>query len=69
VLFDDGSSSLARPAEAAETARGAAPLPDLGVLFSNLGLREVPATERRPIAPPDVEPADDDVVEILDEDD
>jgi len=79
VLFDDGSSSLARQAEEAaqaervaqdEAMRDAPSLPDLGVLFSDLGLREVPAAERGPVAPPEVEAADDDdVVDILDEDD
>jgi len=84
VLFDDGSSSLARQAEEAaqaekaaqaervaqaEAMRDAPSLPDLSVLFSDLGLREVPATERGPVAPPEVEAADDDVVDILDADD
>jgi tetratricopeptide (TPR) repeat protein len=72
VVFDDGSASLAQAAaEAAERAKAAAaaPLPDLSVLFSDLGLREVPVAERRPVAPPEVEAADDDVVDILDEDD
>jgi hypothetical protein len=53
-----------------EAMRDAPSLPDLGVLFSDLGLREVPAAERGPVAPPEVEAADDDdVVDILDEDD
>ncbi|MDT3445759.1 hypothetical protein [Pseudofrankia sp. BMG5.37] len=59
VLFDDGSSSLAllgtgEPAAAeAEPARREAArpggLPDLSVLFSGLGLREIPAAERLPL--------------------
>jgi tetratricopeptide (TPR) repeat protein len=73
VVFDDGGAMLAQAAaEAAERAQAnVAPpaLPDLSVLFSDLGLREVPAGQRRPVAPPEVETADDDVVDILDEDD
>lgn len=73
VVFDDGGALLAQAAaEAAERAKASAAqpaMPDLSVLFSDLGLREVPAGQRRPVAPPEVEAADDDVVNILDEDD
>ena len=61
VLFDDGSSSLARfgtaGAPAADETDPARPqasraggLPDLSVLFSDLGLREIPVAERQPLA-------------------
>ncbi|WP_007519562.1 MULTISPECIES: hypothetical protein [Pseudofrankia] len=64
VLFDDGSSSLALLGTGREPAAGepepaprqaARPggLPDLSVLFSDLGLREIPAAERLPLAQTD----------------
>ena len=60
VLFDDGSTSLAllgghEPAtDGADEvppapARPVGGLPDLSVLFSDLGLREIPIAERRPL--------------------
>jgi tetratricopeptide (TPR) repeat protein len=67
VLFDDGSAALAQAAERADPARGGAALPDLSVLFSGLGLREIPADERGPVAPLAVETSEDDVLRILDE--
>jgi hypothetical protein len=46
VLFDDGGLLEAKAAESDEAARKGAKLPDLSVLFSDLGLREIPAAER-----------------------
>ncbi|WP_238438640.1 tetratricopeptide repeat protein, partial [Frankia nepalensis] len=60
VLFDDGSSSLAlieagqaaeAPEEPARRQSSAPALPDLSVLFSDLGLREIPEAERRSLTP------------------
>jgi tetratricopeptide (TPR) repeat protein len=55
VLFDDGSAALGtRATDGDETSRREAKLPDLGVLFSGLGLREVPAAQRRPLTAADL---------------